>query len=181
MCRLVLVSSRFCDSPAAVFISSRFVSPRACLVSLLSHHHFVSCRVCLVRSRAPSLLDSLSLGLLVSRCLISWSLGPWSLGLLISWSPVGLLISGALGPWVSWSFVYVLNVFTRVGVKICLTFIFWHWPMPQCRKIKKFTLSFFAFAVNQTSHRMTRFPAPRCLKNSKCRGDWEVIGDRILK
>ena len=108
--------SRFFDSPAAVLISSRFVSPRACLVSLLSHHHFVSCRVCLVRSRAPSLLDSLSLGLLVSRCLISWSLGPWSLGLLISWSPVGLLISGALDPWVSWSLVYVLYVFTRVGV-----------------------------------------------------------------
>ena len=116
LCRLVLVSSRFCDSPAAVFISSRFVSPRACLVSLLSHHHFVSCRVCLVRSRGPSLLDSFSLGLLVSRCLISWSLGPWSLGLLISWSPVGLLISGALDPWVSWSLVYVLYVFTRVGV-----------------------------------------------------------------
>ena len=181
MCRLVLVSSRFCDSPAAVFISSRFVSPRACLVSLLSHHHFVSCRVCLVRSRGPSLLDSFSLGLLVSRCLISWSLGPWSLGLLISWSPVGLLISGALGPWVSWSFVYVLYVFTRVGVKICLTFIFWHWPMPQCRKIKKFTLSCFAFAVNQKSHRMTRFPALRCLKSSSCRGDWKVIGDRILR
>ena len=114
--RLVLVSSRVFDSPADVLISSRFVSPRACLVSLLSHHHFVSCRVCRVRSRGPSLLDSFSLGLLVSRCLISWSLGPWSLGLLISWSPVGLLISGALGPWVSWSLVYVLYVFTRVGV-----------------------------------------------------------------
>ena len=108
LCRQVLVSSLFCDSPAAVLISSRFVSPRACLVSLLSHHHFVSCRVCLVRSRAPSLLDSLSLGLLVSRCLISWSLGPWSLGLLISRFLVGLLIARVLGPWVFWSLVCVL-------------------------------------------------------------------------
>ena len=46
-----------------------------------------------------------------------WSRGLWSLG---------LFVSGALGAWVSWSLAYVLYVFTRIGVKICLTFIFWH-------------------------------------------------------
>ena len=46
-----------------------------------------------------------------------WSRGLW---------PLGLFVSRALGVWVSWSLVYVLHVFTRIGVKICLTFIFWH-------------------------------------------------------
>ena len=93
--RLVLVSSCFCDSPSAVFISRRFFfSPRACLVSLLSHHHFLSSRVCLVWSRGLGLLDSWSLGLLVSDILVCRSVVTWSLDLLISWS----LVSWLLGP-----------------------------------------------------------------------------------
>ena len=46
-----------------------------------------------------------------------WSLARWFLGFLISW---------ALGPSVSWPLIYVHCAFTRIGVQICLTFIFWH-------------------------------------------------------
>ena len=119
VCRAYSVSSRhvlllfslvfhFCRVCLAWFLSrhafvtrpvpclSRLVcfSPRACLVSLLSHHHFVSSRVCLVWSRGLGLLDSWSLGLLVSDILVCRSVVTWSLDLLISWS----LVSWLLGP-----------------------------------------------------------------------------------
>ena len=63
-----------------MLVSSRF----------LSHHHFVSSRVCLVRSRGRGLLDSWSFGLLVSDILLSRSVVSWSLD---------LLVSSVLAPW----------------------------------------------------------------------------------
>ena len=96
LCRLVLVSSRFCYSPSAVFISSQF-----CLASYLSRLAFVASPFRLVSCFSRSVLCSWSLGLLVawslgllvSDLLVSRSVVSWCPDLLISWSLVGLLVS----------------------------------------------------------------------------------------